>query len=390
MGMKPWTDVYAPRTSQDIMGQHAPIATLKTCIISKQPVLLAGPPGCGKTSAIHALGRELGYEVFEINPSDARDKDHIQQLVGGAAGQCSLFSKGKIVLIDEVDNIAGQQDRGGIAALCDMLDRYSSQQSFLLIANDPWERKIATIRKRCKMVEFARVDTAAVFNMLQRICHQESVQADEDALRTLARRSNGDARAAIMDLEMLSRGSRRLEKEMLIAADDRERQQSMFQGLQLVFQGRSIASSLHAFDAVDAETDECMLWVEENVGRIYTGHALQNALNCLSKADIFLARIRRWQHWRFLVYSNALLSAGVSLAKAEPLRGFIRFQQSSRLLQIYIAKQRRVKKMAAMEKLSEHDSYSKLAANTFPYLKRILKNAKPGLLSEEELEDLRK
>ena len=35
--------------------------------------LLSGPPGIGKTTAAHILGKECGYEIIELNASDKRN-----------------------------------------------------------------------------------------------------------------------------------------------------------------------------------------------------------------------------------------------------------------------------------------------------------------------------
>ncbi len=45
--------------------------------------------------------------------------------------------------------------------------------------------------------------------------------------------------------------------------------------------------------------------------------------DCLSRADIFQRRIKRWQHWRFLVYVNALMTAGIALSKETDKNRFV-------------------------------------------------------------------
>src|SRR3989344_8935631 len=109
--MKPLTHKYIPKTTKEIFGQEDVIKQLNNFIINfkkqkKKAALIYGSSGTGKTSSVYAIANELGYEVIEVNASDMRNAEQINTKVGNAIKQQSLFSKGKIILVDEIDGLS--------------------------------------------------------------------------------------------------------------------------------------------------------------------------------------------------------------------------------------------------------------------------------------------
>ena len=103
--MQPLINKYPPKTEKEIIGQDENLKQLKNFIVNfkkskKKSALIYGQSGTGKTSAVYAIANDFGYEVIEVNASDFRNADQINQKVGNAIKQRSLFAKGKIILVD--------------------------------------------------------------------------------------------------------------------------------------------------------------------------------------------------------------------------------------------------------------------------------------------------
>ena len=114
-----FTTTYAPKNSAQVFGQPLGVSQLKDFILNykkqkNRAALIYGPIGNGKTSSVYALAQELKYDILEINSSDVRNEASMKSFLGAALGQQSLFFTPKLILIDEIDNISGREDRGCI------------------------------------------------------------------------------------------------------------------------------------------------------------------------------------------------------------------------------------------------------------------------------------
>ena len=198
---------YAPKNSSQVFGQEKAVAELKDYIVNyktkkHRAVLLHGPIGNGKTSSVYAIANELKYDLLEINSSDLRDAESIKSFLGSALGQQSLFFTPKIILIDEIDNVSGRNDRGCVPALLTAMEK--SSFPLILTVNDAYDPKLKALVKACQKIEYPQLDYKIIHHVLQRVAEQEKIKCEPKALSALARQADGDLRAALIDLQICS------------------------------------------------------------------------------------------------------------------------------------------------------------------------------------------
>lgn len=368
-----WTEKYKPTTLKEMGAQLSAVNSLHRFVANygrqkKRAALIVGPTGSGKSCAVYALANELGYEIVEINASDLRNKDAIGRIVGGAVQQRSLFHKGKIVLVDEIDGLAGNQDRGGIGALSEFIDKTS--MPIVMTANDPWDKKLAGIRKKSEIIKFHKPNAHSIAAVLRKICHTEKLECDDDAVESLARISGGDFRGAINDLQTLaSDGS--LKKAEISELSTRNREESIINALIRIFKTTEWKTASGALEEVKEDLDDCILWIDENLPKEYTKtEDIMKAYDMLSRADVFRGRIIRRQHWRFQVYIKALITAGIALAKNEKYPGYTAYTPTKRILARWIANNKNRTMNEITEKLAKktHTSVSRTRKEYMPFI----------------------
>lgn len=378
--MLPLIKKYSPKTAEELVGQKESMDKLRLFIQSyekqkKKAVLLYGPTGTGKTSAAYALAKDLGLEIFELNASDFRNKEQIHSKLGSSIGQQSLFSKGKLIMVDDIDGLAEVQDRGAVPELIELMEK--STFPIILTAINPYDQKFSSLRSKVEMIEFSAISASEIMAHLNEICKKEKLHCDPDILKLIARRSAGDLRAATNDIEIIS-SLKDITKESFEEMGMREKEETIIEALLKIFKTTDPKIAITAFDYVNEDNNDQMLWLDENLPKEYDKPAdLARAYRNLSQADIFQRRIKRWQHWHFLVYVNALITAGIAVSKDEKYGKFTEYKPTGRILKLWWAKQKSVKKRAIAEKiaLNTHTS-AKEIIKSMPYYQVIFKKDK--------------
>ncbi len=82
-----WTEKYRPKTLDDVIGNPGAVSSLRLWaeswekgIPEKRAVVLIGTPGIGKTTSAEALAMDMGWSVVEMNASDQRTGDAIENI----------------------------------------------------------------------------------------------------------------------------------------------------------------------------------------------------------------------------------------------------------------------------------------------------------------------
>ncbi len=383
--MKLLTDKYIPKKTREIKHNQDNIEKIKLLIKAKKNILLYGPTGTGKTIISHAIANDLNYEILELNASDIRNSESIYQILGNSINQKSLFNEGKLLLVDEIDGLSGNDDRGGIQAIIELLK--ISTYSIIMTCNNPYDQKLSSLRQKVQMIELKKLNSSTILTILEEINNREKLNLPKKLLEGITQFSSGDIRAAINDLQVISK------KEDLELLGNRERKEDIFNTLKLIFKAKDPKIVLPLLEKVDMDQDEVFLWIDENIPNEYKlKEDLYNAYEVLSKADVFRGRIRRWQHWRFLAYINDLLTAGIALSKKEKYNSFTLYKRTTRILKLWKAKMQYGKRKSISEKLARytHTSTKKVIKDFF-YLKNIIDKdlATTLKLDEDEIDYLK-
>lgn len=367
-----WTKKYAPNSVKEVVGNTSSIMKLEGFIKNfkkskKKAVIIYGPTGTGKTEIVYALSKEYDLEILEVNASDFRNKEMINETVGKSMNQYSLFGKGKIILLDEIDGLSGSNDRGGAQALAALLDK--SSFPIIMTANDPWDKKLSSLRSKSIMIEFESLNYLDIFRVLKKIADNEEILISDQDLKTISNCVGGDLRSAINDFYLVSYGRKKVKSEDLESIGDRNREEHIHSLLTLMFKGKNSKAILNSFDNTNLEFNDIKLWIDENLPREYKGVELKDAYDNLSKSEVFNGRIIKRQYWRFLVYQKYFMSVGVAMSKLENKKGFIDYGPTKRILKIWRSKMKYAKRDILVDEIANecHVSHKKALKEILPY-----------------------
>lgn len=206
---------YRPKTLEEVGGQDTIVKIIRNSIENNKinhAYLFAGPRGTGKTSVAKIFAKMVNCEnlqngipcgqcvsctqtnnsdTIEIDAASNNGVDEIRELRNNV-NLVPSYGKYKVYIIDEVHMLT----TGAFNALLKTLEEPPAHIIFILATTDP--HKIPeTILSRCQRLDFKKISDKSIVDRLKKIVKEENINIEEDALKEIARLSDGGMRDSI-------------------------------------------------------------------------------------------------------------------------------------------------------------------------------------------------
>lgn len=375
-----WTEKYRPKNFDEVLGNLKAKKEILQWVEEwkagdpQKCLFLIGPPGTGKTTFANLIAKEFSDSI-ELNASDKRSYDAIMSTVGEASASRTLFgSRLKLIILDEVDGLHGNEDRGGSRAINKIIK--DVPQPVIMMANDPYSNRIKSFKTKCKVINLRKIHTNSIVSLLKKICVKEGVEFEEHVLRELAKRSKGDLRSAINDLDIMAKGEEKITSKDLDLIAQKDERSSVFDAARTILKSKNPSRIKGAMRQIEADPALLLEIVTENIPREYEKkHEIEEAYEMVSEADIYLGRAFSTRAYTYWKYAYDLMSIGVALSKDETYKKFARYANSSVYTIASKSRSKRDLQDRVASKIAEklHTS-KKVAISQFPYFEVMFQN----------------
>lgn len=380
-----WSEIYRPARVQDMIGNEDErllvMKWLSGWVRGSKPLLLVGPPGVGKTTLVHALARQMDYDLIEMNASDTRNRDQLEQLITPILVNTSIFGKKILLFLDEVDGISGREDTGGIESIVRIMKQPVIP---VIMAANKRDAKIKELAKVCKTIEFSAVTPRLLMLLLDYVLKHQNRKLSLTEKTSIVDKAHGDVRLLLNILQAKLSGydtsaSRNADIDIAEAING-------FFGAQNEETARLFLMNADSnyqdprFGMSTEERRKDMLGalfssVVSSSSRIDLGD-LADILEVLSRADIIVGRVSRKRQWSLLKYIDNII---VNDLFERSRNKSIRYNQYSMRWDIMgptFARSRSLTPVIQEMAHAVHSSISIFGSLYLPYLIQIMTNQK--------------
>jgi len=207
-------------------------------------------------------------------------------------------------------------DRGGLGAIAKLVRE--TRQPIVLTVNDPkvLSRYSPVFRTNVARISFWPVRDDDVKSVVRRVALGQRLQISSTAAEAIVRRSRGDLRAALNDLDAISALKPGRDQEVLLGT--RDVTSDFFDLTREILDSPRVFRSVEIRNRLDATPDDLLPWIEENLPRATRDPSSRlAAYEMLADADLLLSRARRFRTYGLWSYASELMTGGVSLALAQ-------------------------------------------------------------------------
>lgn len=169
--------------ADDIKKQLRLFSTNMDNVQYKKGFYIYGSPGCGKTSFVTELLKELDYDIVKYDAGDVRNKNLIDTIASDNMSNRNVLSmmtkkvKKIAIVMDEIDGM-NNGDKGGINALIKLIRQKKTKKQrlenttmnpIICIGNYNVDKKIKELIKVCNVYEIKSVTRVQVETIITKI-----------------------------------------------------------------------------------------------------------------------------------------------------------------------------------------------------------------------------